>query len=206
MRISWTSGIGAGLLIGLGLMLGGCGGSGSGDGGSVPNVAGDYVFAVGRFPVECTDGSRFASGGSSEVIRIRQNGAAIQAESLTSSIEELAWRLGLDILDSSASGRVRSDSSFSIQESAALRDRFDGAVYDVRVNVDGRFSDTGWGGWARYALGSSTIPVICNAEVQFSGSKVAADSDLRSEPALTGAVPFDVYDSPGVVFRMFGMQ
>jgi hypothetical protein len=28
MRISWASGIGAGLLIGLGLMLGGCGGSG----------------------------------------------------------------------------------------------------------------------------------------------------------------------------------
>jgi hypothetical protein len=186
------------------LLVAACGGGG--DGGSAPNVAGDYVFSVSSFTVECTDGSRFVADGSSEVVRVTQSGNAITVQSLTFSADALANLLGVDILAASQSGRVRSDSTFSLEESATLRDRFDGDIYDVRVNLDGTFSDDGWSGQGRYSIGSRLLNVTCKALTPFSGAKIAAGAELRSEPSLTGAVPFDVYDSPGVVFRMLGIQ
>ena len=87
-----------------------------------------------------------------------------------------------------------------------LRDRFDGDIYELKANLDGTFMDDGWSGQGRYSIGSRLLNVTRNARTPFSGAKVAAGAELRSEPSLTGAVPFDVYDSPGVMFRMFGIQ
>jgi hypothetical protein len=184
------------------LLVAACGG---GSGGSAPNVAGDYVFSVSSFTVDCTDGSRFVADGSSEVLRVTQSGNTISVRNLTFSADALADLLGVDVLDARQSGRVRSDSTFSLEESATLRDRFDGDIYDVSVNVDGRFRNDGWSGQARYSIGSRQLNVTCNAQTGFSGAKIAAGAELRSESPLTGAIPFDVYDSPGVVFRMFGV-
>ncbi len=37
------------------------------------------------------------------------------------------------------------------------------------------------------------------AQAAFSGANIAAGVELRSESPLTGAIPSDVYDSPGGV-------
>ena len=205
MKRHWKNVLRAlGVSAGVILLVTACGGGS--DGGSAPNVAGDYVFSVSSFTVDCTDGSRFVADGSSEVIRVTQSGNSISAQNLTFSSVALANLLGVDVLDASQSGRVRGDSTFSLDESATLRDRFDGDIYDVRVNLDGTFRDDGWNGQGRYSIGSRLLNVTCNAVTGFSGAKVAAGAELRSESPLTGAIPFDVYDSPGVVFRMLGIQ
>lgn len=102
-------------------------------------------------------------------------------------------------LDSLQFGKVRSDSIFSLKESAALRDRFEGDVYDLSVNLDGRFRNDGCSGQARYTIGSMMLNVTFIAQAAFSGANIAAGVELRSESPLTGAIPSDVYDSPGGV-------
>ena len=205
MNLYWRNVLSALGISGVVLMLvAACGGGG--DGGSAPNVAGDYVFSVASYPVQCTDGATTVLPATTEAVRITQSGNSIVGQSLTFSADQFAQVLGVDVLSISRTGRVRSNSTFSIEETAELRDRFDGDIYDVRLNLDGTFAADRWSGQARISLGSRQLAVTCSGQTSFSGAKLSAGAELQSQPMPTSNIPFDVYDSSGVGFRLFGIE